>query len=196
LNSSVYQFDGGMAAVTLSHWWRITMIHIRTALAAGMLVVGGAAIAAAQQSPPATTPQAHAQSGRHMREGFGPRMRGQLFKGITLSDAEKSNIKNVQAKYAPQMKALREQFRPQLQAAREARQRGDSAALKAMWQKSAAQREQTKNLLDAERNDLRGALTPENQVKFDANVKQFEQRVAQHAGKAWKKGGRSAAPRA
>jgi len=172
------------------------MIHIRTALAAGMLVVGGAAIAAAQQSPPATAPQAHAQAGRHMREGFGPRMRGQLFKGITLSDAEKSNIKNVQAKYAPQMKALREQFKPQLQAAREARQRGDSAALKAMWQKSAAQREQTKNLLDAERNDLRGALTAENQVKFDANVKQFEQRVAQHAGKAWKKGGRSAAPRA
>ena len=103
------------------------MIHIRTALAAGMLVVGGAAIAAAQQSPPATAPQAHAQhaqAGRHMREGFGPRMRGQLFKGITLSDAEKSNIKNVQAKYAPQMKALREQFKPQLQAAREARQRG------------------------------------------------------------------------
>ena len=109
------------------------MIHIRTALAAGMLVVGGAAIAAAQQSPPATTPQAHAQTGRHMREGFGPRMRGQLFKGITLSDAEKSNVKNVQAKYAPQMKALREQFKPQIQAAREARQRGDTAAGGCRW---------------------------------------------------------------
>lgn len=174
------------------------MIDIRSALAATMLVVGGAAIAAAQQSPPATAPGAHAQHGqrgRHMGQGFGPGVRGQLFKGITLSDAEKGNIKNVQAKYAPQMKALREQFKPQLQAAREARQRGDTAALKAMRNKSAAQREQTKKLLDAERNDLRAALAPENQVKFDANVKQLEQRVAQRAEKGWKKGGRSAAPR-
>lgn len=167
------------------------MTHIRTALAAAMLVVGGAAVAAAQQAPPATAQQAH---GQHMRQGFGPAMRGQLFKGITFSDAEKSNVKNVQAKYAPQMKALREQFKPQMQAARQARQRGDTAALKAMWQNSAAQREQTKKLLESERADLRAALTPENQVKFDANVKQFEQRVAQRAGKAWKKGGHAASP--
>jgi cytochrome c556 len=130
-----------------------------------------------------------------MREGFGPGMRGQLFKGITLSDAEKGNVKNVQAKYAPQMKALREQFKPQMQAAREARQRGDTAALKTMWQNSAAQREQTKKLLQAERTDLRGALAPENQVKFDANIKQLDQHLAQRAGKAGKKGGRAAGPR-
>jgi len=169
------------------------MIHIRSALAAAMLVVGGAAIAAAQQTTPTTPPRAH---GQHMRQGFGPGMHGHLFKGITLSDAEKSNLKNVQAKYAPQMKALREQFKPQMQAARAARQRGDTAALKTMWKNSAAQREQTKKLLEAERNDLRAALTPENQVKFDANVKQFEQRVAQRAEKGWKKGGKAAAPNA
>ena len=165
------------------------MTHIRTALAAAMLVIGSAAIAAAQQTSPAAAQRAH---GQRMHQGFGPGMRGQLFKGITLSDAEKANVKSVHAKYAPQMKALREQFKPQMDAARQARQRGDTAALKAMWQNSAAQREQTKKLLDAERSDLRAALTPANQVKFDANVKQFEQRVAQHTGKAWKKGGRSA----
>jgi len=169
------------------------MTHIRSAIAAAMLVVGGAAVAAAQQTTPTTPQRAH---GQHMRQGFGPGMRGRLFKGITLSDAEKSNLKNVQAKYAPQMKALREQFKPQMQAARAARQRGDTAALKAMWKNSAAQREQTKKLLEAERNDLRAALTPENQVKFDANVKQFEQRVAQRAEKGWKKGGKAAAPNA
>lgn len=169
------------------------MARIRTALAAVMLVVGSAAIAAAQQTPPASSPRAH---GQHMRQGLGPGMRGQLFKGITLSDAEKANIKSVQAKYAPQMKALREQFKPQMEAARQARQRGDTAALKAMRQNSAAQREQTKKLLDAERNDLRAALTPENQVKFDANVKQLEQHAGQRGGRPWKKGGRSAGPRA
>ena len=168
------------------------MNHIRTALAAAMLVAGSAAIGAAQQAPQAPAPGAHSQ---HMRRGAGPAMRDRLFKGITLSDAEKANIKSVHAKYAPQMKALREQFKPQMDSARKARQRGDTAALKAMWQNSAAQREQTKKLLEAEHNDLRAALTPENQVKFDANVKQFEQHVAKRAGKAWKKGGRSAGPR-
>jgi len=167
------------------------MSHIRTALAAAMLVAGSAVVAAAQQ-PTAPAPQAH---GQRMRQGFGPGMRGQLFKGITLSDADKANVKAVQAKYAPQMKALRAQFKPQMEAARQARQRGDTAALRTMWQNSAPQREQTKKLLDAERNDLRGALTPENQVKFDANVKQFSQHAAQRAGKAWRKGGRSAGPR-
>jgi Spy/CpxP family protein refolding chaperone len=168
------------------------MSHIRTALAAAMLAAGSAAIAAAQQTPPVSAPRAH---GQRMRQGVGPAMRGQLFKGITLSDAEKANIKSVQTKYEPQMKALRAQFKPQMEAARQARQRGDTAALKAMWQNSAPQREQTKKLLDAERNDLRGALTPENQVKFDANVKQFEQHVAQRAGKGRARRGASAGPR-
>jgi hypothetical protein len=62
--------------------------------------------------------------------------------------------------------------------------------LKAVWGQSAAQREQAKKLLEAERNDLRAALTPENQVKFDANVKQLEQRVAQRGQRGFKKGGR------
>jgi Spy/CpxP family protein refolding chaperone len=168
------------------------MSHIRSALAAAMLVVGTAAIAAAQQPPAASAQRAH---GRGARQGFGPGMRGQLFKGISLSDAEKANVKSVQAKYAPQMKALREQFKPQMEAARQARQRGDTAALKSMWQNSAAQREQTKKLLDAERNDLRGALTAENQVKFDANVKQFAEHVGQRGGKGFRKGGRLAGPR-
>jgi len=171
------------------------MTHFRSALAAGLLVVGGAVVASAQQAPPAARGHARhgqmAQRADSAHRGPGMRnMRGQLFKGITLSDAEKANIKNVHTKYASQMKALREQLKPQMDAAREARQRGDTAALKAMWQKSAAQREQTKTLLQAERNDLRAALTPENQVKFDANVQQLEQRVAQRGQRELKKGGR------
>lgn len=173
------------------------MTHIRSALAAGLLVIGSAAVATAQQSPPIDRGHGrHAQMGQRAdstHRGFGVRnIRGQLFKGITLSDAEKANIKTVHQKYASQMKALREQLKPQMDAARQARQRGDTAALKGMWEKSAAQRQQTKKLLEAERNDLRAALTPENQVKFDANVKQLEQRVAQR-GREFKKGGRRAA---
>ena len=174
------------------------MKDIRTAIAAIALVVGGAVVAAAQQ--PAHTPRAgahQAQDSTRKRfggRGFGPgAMQKQLFKGITLSDAEKTNIKNVQTKYEAQMKALREQFKPQMKAARQARQRGDTAALKNLWAQTSAQREQTKKLLEAERNDLRGALASEHRAQFDANVKQLEQRVAQRANREFKKGDRTSA---
>ena len=172
------------------------MKNIRTAIATIALVAGGAVVAAAQQPTQTPTHQHQAQdSTRHFgRRGFGPgAMQKQLFKGITLSDAEKTNIKNVHAKYEAQNKALREQFKPQMQAARQARQRGDTAALKNLWSQTSAQREQSKKLLEAERNDLRVALAPEHRAQFDANVKQLEQRVAQRANREMKKGGRAAA---
>lgn len=166
------------------------MINIRYALTGALLLVGGAAIASAQQptTPPKDMHGMHAPGARGMMGERG--LRGQLFKGITLSDAEKTNIKAVQTKYASQMKALREQFKPQMQAVRDARQRGDSAALKELWQKSAAQREQSKQLMLAERNELRAALTPANQATFDANVAAFEKKAAEHAQNAGKQGRR------
>lgn len=174
------------------------MFNIRSTLAAAALVFGGAVVAAAQQPTPAGAQGAHQQragrAARNHRGQFRPAaIRHQLFRGITLSDAEKANVKNVQTKYASQMKAVREQLKPQIQAAREARQRGDTAALKSMWQKSAAEREQIQTLLASEKNDLRAALTPENQAKFDANVKQLEQRVAKRATRGWAKGDRAPA---
>lgn len=165
------------------------MQSIRTTLTAALLTFGAAAVVSAQQSTPPQQPQAAAHQGKHARGAR--RAKGafgrQLFKGITLNDAEKANIKQVQAKYAPQMKALREQFKPQLKAARDARQHGDTAALKNLWQQNAAQRAQTAKLLEAERADLRNALTPANQLKFDANVAKFQQRMAKQAQKVGKK---------
>ena len=173
------------------------MINIRSTLAAAALVFGTAVVASAQQPSQTPAPRAQQRSERaqgHRRGMFRPgAFRHQLFKGIQLTDAEKANVKNVQQKYASQMKAIREQLKPQIQAARAARQKGDTAALKAMWQKSSAQREQIKKLLESERDDLRAALAPEHRAQFDANVKQFEQRVANRASRQWKKGGRPAA---
>ncbi len=173
------------------------MKDIRTAIGAIALVVGSAVAAAAQQPAQTHAPREHQaqDSTRHFgRRGFGPgAMQKQLFKGITLSDAEKTNIKNIHAKYEAQNKALREQFKPQMKAARAARQRGDTAALKNLWAQTSAQREQSKKLLEAERNDLRGALAADHRAQFDANVKQLEQRVAQRANRDWKKSGKAAA---
>jgi Spy/CpxP family protein refolding chaperone len=173
------------------------VINIRSTLAAAALVFGTAMVASAQQPTQAPAQRAQQRTERaagQRRGAFRPgALRHQLFKGIKLTDAEKANVKNVQQKYASQMKALREQLKPQMQAARQARQRGDTAALKAMWQKSGAERQQIKQLLESERTDLRAALTPEHQAQFDANVKQVEQRVAKRATRMWKKGGKTAA---
>jgi len=156
------------------------MFNMRYALTGALLLIGSATVASAQRpTQHQTKPGMHAGARRGMMAAR--RLRGQLFKGITLSDAEKSNIKSVRAKYAPQMKALREQMKPQLKAARDARQRGDSAALKDLWQKSSAQREQAKQLMLAQQNDIRAALTPANQATFDANAAALKKRIAERA---------------
>jgi len=160
------------------------MFNIRVALAATALTFGSAALVSAQQqTAPQGVHQDHAQrsDSAHRRFEGARGLRGQLLKGITLSDAEKANLQTVQAKYAPQMKAMREQSKPDMQAMRDARQRGDTAALKALWQKSASARAQNKQVMEAERNDMRAALTPTNQAKFDANVAAFDKKLAEHA---------------
>ena len=159
------------------------MFHIRVALAATALTLGSAVVVSAQQqTAPQRVHQDHAQRPDSAHRRMGARdLRGQLFNGIILSDAEKANLKAVQQKYAAQMKATREQARPDMQAMRDARQRGDSAALRALREKGAAQREQMMQVMQAQRSDMRAALTPENQAKFDANVAAFEKKVADHS---------------
>jgi Spy/CpxP family protein refolding chaperone len=131
------------------------MTHIRSALVAGMLVFGGALVASAQQPVQAPVPQAQHQ-GQHAKgqRGMGARKhRDQAFKGLALSAAEKANIKAVHQKYAPQMKTLRSQG------------------------KTDASRQQAMQLMQSQRADLRGALSSENQAKFDANAAKMKQRM-------------------
>jgi len=156
------------------------MKHISSAIVAGLLVFGSAAVVAAQT--PAPTPQAHAQHAGKYGKHAGPGRRGgqALLRGIQLSDAEKANIKNVNAKYASQLKALREQYKSQSQGKIA---KGDTAAMRQRWEANAPKREAMKKIMLAERSDIRAALSPANQSKFDANVSKMEQRVAKRAEK-------------
>jgi Spy/CpxP family protein refolding chaperone len=169
------------------------MNQIRSAIIAGVIALGSAAVAGAQSAPAA--PQARAQrvgeahargakGARGARGARAGRMQRQLFRGIKMTDAEKTSLKAVRQKYAEQNKALREQLKPQFEAARAARQKGDTAALKALRDKNAGARDQMKKLFEAERHDLRAALTPEHQAQFDTNAQKLEQRVAKRAEKA------------
>jgi hypothetical protein len=142
------------------------MVHIRSALVTALLVFGAATAASAQRA-------GQAKGARHARNPD-----AQLLRGIALSDAERANIKNVHSKYAAQSKTLRDQFKPQLATARDARQRGDTAALRAMRQNAMAQRQQVMGLRQSERTDLRNALSAANQAKFDANAQALKKRLA------------------
>lgn len=149
------------------------MRHIRSAIAAGLLAIGSAAVVSAQN------PTAPAAAGAHRGQmGPGKRAARALFRGIKLSDAEKANVKAVHAKYAPQFKAIRSQLAGQTPIAP-----GDTAARRARRAQNQPQREQIRQLMQAERADLRAALTPENQAKFDANAKRIQARLAKRAGK-------------
>ena len=144
---------------------------------AGILTVG--TIAQAQSST--TQPQHQRRAtGRELRGGRG---RAALLRGITLNDAEKTQMKAIRTKYAAEAKSLRESMRPAMQDLRAARNKRDSAAVKTAWDRAAGDRQKLQALRQRERTEFRAALTPEHQQVFDANVKALEQRRAE-----WKKG--------
>jgi Spy/CpxP family protein refolding chaperone len=135
-----------------------------------LLTVG--AVAQAQTGAP-EAPQARQQRGGRYEGG-----RGRLLRGIKLSDAEKARVKEIRGKYRTEAQSLQESLRPAMQDMRAARQKNDSVALKAAWDRSAGDRQKLQALMQRERADIRTALSVEHQAQFDANVKQLEQRRA------------------
>jgi Spy/CpxP family protein refolding chaperone len=114
----------------------VTMLRSTFAIAA--LAVGFAAAPAvvrAQAAAPtdsgvAVTPTQHHRHHRHP-----------LFRGITLSDSQRTQLRAIHAKYAPQF--------------RDARQANDRATMKQLHAQMV--------------DDARGVLTPDQQQQFDTN---------------------------
>jgi hypothetical protein len=146
---------------------------VRSLIVAGSLLLSAVAIVPAQQPPPAPAPRPRAHG--NARPQRGKQFDKALLRGVTLSDAEKTNLQAVRAKYAAQHQTLRTQLRTQAQNAKAARQRGDTAALRSIRTGLQTERQ---TLSQAERNDVRNALTPANQAKFDSNLKRVEARAA------------------
>jgi Spy/CpxP family protein refolding chaperone len=153
---------------------------MRKSRVVGFAIAGILSIGTIAQAQSATTQPQH-QRRSAMHEGRGGRGRAGLLRGITLSDAEKTRVKAIHAKYGTEAKSLR----PAMQEARAARQKHDSAAVKAAWDKTAGDRQKLQALMQRERAEIRSALTPENQKVFDANAKTLEQRRAK-----WSKDGK------
>jgi Spy/CpxP family protein refolding chaperone len=136
----------------------------------------------------AQAPAAGAKAGRHaMGRGMEGRRGGErgALRGLKLSDAEKASIKTIHTKYAAEGKTLRESMKPTMQEARTLRQKGDTAGLRALWEKNKPARDQLQALQVRQQAEFRGALSAENQKLFDANVQQQAKRRAE-----WEKNGK------
>jgi Spy/CpxP family protein refolding chaperone len=148
--------------------------HIAVLGAALLLVAAGDA--AAQSKAPTDTARRQGEFRRGDR-GRGPRGdkmgRGgmkSLFRGIDLTQSQRDQMKVVSEKYGAQYRTLRESLKPDLKAAHEARQRGDTVAARAAWERTSADRERMRTLMEQQKNEVRALLTPEQQKTFDANA--------------------------
>ena len=124
------------------------MKAIRIATLAAALCVGMTSIAAAQGQP-----EPQGQGGR------GGGMGGMLLKDITLTDAQKDQIKTIREKYLPQQMELRKAA----QATGTAPDEATRAKMMDLQEKQAA--------------DIRALLTADQQKVFDTNLKEMRDRM-------------------
>jgi Spy/CpxP family protein refolding chaperone len=125
------------------------MKAIRIATLAIALCVGATSVAAAQDQ----TPQGQGE----MRRGGG--MGGMLLKDITLTDAQKAQIKTIREKYAPQQLELRK------------------SAQAVGGPPDEATRTKIMDLQTKQAAEIRAILTPDQQATFDKNLAEMKSRM-------------------
>jgi Spy/CpxP family protein refolding chaperone len=123
---------------------------IRIATLAAALCVGLTSIAAAQSTEPAPQGQGEA------RRGGG--MGGMLLKDITLTDAQKAQIKTIRDKYVPQQMELRK-------------------SAQATGSVDDATRAKMMDLQTKQAADIRAVLTADQQAQFDKNLVEMKARM-------------------
>jgi Spy/CpxP family protein refolding chaperone len=152
------------------------------------LAVSLAGVAAAQQSG-ADAPRRDRGEGRggHVGKLEGRGGGGFLLKDITLTDAQKAQVKQLHESQKSTMKANRDAMKKQFDEARAARQRGDTTAANAIMQRNRLAMEQARAQQTAA---LRNILTAEQRVQFDKNVATLKQREADRAQRVGQRGPR------
>jgi Spy/CpxP family protein refolding chaperone len=121
---------------------------LRIAMLAVALCAASTSIAAAQDQ---------SQQGQgEMRRGGG--MGGMLLKDITLTDAQKAQIKTIRDKYVPQMMDLRK-------------------SAQAVGAADDANRSKMMDLQTKQSAEIRAVLTADQQVTFDKNIADLKARM-------------------
>jgi Spy/CpxP family protein refolding chaperone len=152
---------------------------------AAFAALASATVAAAQQPAP---PPGSASRGPGGRGGPGM-MDRMLLRGITLSDAQQTQLKALRAADQQKMEAERAngQGRQDMEAIRAAREKGDTAIAKQLMD---AQRAKMNARRDEQVAAIRAILTPDQTAAFDANVADMQKRAAEGRGR----GGRGPRP--
>src|SRR5262249_30139766 len=140
----------------------IVMRKLSLVAAVAVSLAGAAALHA--QSPRDSA--AHKWGGRGGRGGPGMAEHA-LLKNITLTEAQKTQLQQVQKSERASMTADSGARRAEFDAMRKARQSGDTAAAKRLM---AEQRTQMDQRFAAHTAAIRAILTPDQQKQFDANV--------------------------
>jgi Spy/CpxP family protein refolding chaperone len=122
---------------------------IRIATLSFALCAGLTSVAAAQGQP---EPQGQGE----MRRGGG--MGGMLLKDITLTDAQKAQVKTIREKYLPQLMELRK-------------------SAQATGGADEANRAKTMDLQEKQAAEIRAILTNDQQKVFDVNLKEIRDRM-------------------
>ena len=151
-----------------------------------MMLVGVAGISAAQST---TVPKAKSDSGHYGRGGRGE-MR-EFGRDLNLTEAQKTQIKAIRAKYKPQNDALRNQAKPYMEAARAAHQKGDTVAFRTNMEKARQVMQGGQTFRNQENAEIRAILTPDQQAKWDARQKRMGER-GKGGHKGWGKKGKTA----
>ena len=155
------------------------------ALSLGTALTLGAAVLSAQApaQPRRGADQRQQPQARGERVG---RAGGMVFRGITLTEAQRTRVREVQQRYAEQRRELAGQARAAApkrarpdSAARGDRQRPDSAARAAFRAQREQLRARMQQLSERQFADLRTVLEPSQQATFDRNVSELKERMAQ-----------------
>ena len=113
--------------------------------------------------------------GRHGGE-FGERMAAKL----NLTDAQKQEIRDLNQSFRENNRSFFESAHSLRMELREAKQANDTAKLESLKPQLEAQRDQMKQLHEAQRNRILAVLTPEQRAQLDALKAERRQRREQH----------------
>lgn len=116
----------------------------------------------------------------HEHRGHRGAMGAHLAKKLNLTDAQKDQLKALHRSFREENKAFFDSVRQTRQELRAAKQAGDTAKVESLKPVLQSQREQMKQLHQAQQEKFLSILTPEQRTQFDALKAERDARRQQH----------------